>query len=535
VLAELNDASLAPAPAITEEDSLLARREMAADAEAMPRPGRARGRGAGGARPSAPAAKSAPPPPPRVDNRMAQVARQLQATRDQIVVEGFASPSDPDQDSASLARANTAREQLIRNGVPADRVVAVGKGLQSGRDGGVRLVQRPMPAPHSPAAPAAGAATQDPIGTAHFESEAAMTVERGSSAMVSILKSEAAGEVVYLYDPESSRGNEAFPFKAVRLVNPTDSVLESGPVTVFGAGRFIGEGLVEPIPARSPAFVPFALDRQVVVERKNDERDEIARIITVQRGVFSTEARHIRRSAFTLTNRHDEKATVYVRHTVQPGYKLTKSPARSERMGTAHLFRLELEPKGKAELLIEETTPVLKSTDIRASDGMDLVRAYLSSAAVSGALKEQVGRLLRLQKETANLEQQITTTREQMQEYRARMDELHAQIVTLTEVKSGAGLLKDLQRKMQDISQKVSQATIAVVNLQEKLMVSRINFQDAVAELSLEDKSEAAAEAAPAAPAARTGAPAPAARTGAPAPAARTGALVPTAARGKSR
>ena len=87
--------------------------------------------------------------------------------------------------------------------------------------------------------------------------------------MVSILEKEADGEVVYLFDPESPHGDESFPFKAIRLRNPTDSVLESGPVTVFSAGRFIGEGLVEPIPARSVAFVPFALDRRVVVERKN--------------------------------------------------------------------------------------------------------------------------------------------------------------------------------------------------------------------------------------------------------------------------
>jgi paraquat-inducible protein B len=76
--------------------------------------------------------------------------------------------------------------------------------------------------------------------------------------------------------------------------------------------------------------------------------------------------------------------------------------------------------------------------------------------------------------------------------------------VTLTEVKTGAALLRDLQKKMQDISQKVSQATIQLVNLQERLMISRINFQDAVAELSLEEKKPEAAggESAPSAPAA---------------------------------
>ncbi len=117
---------------------------------------------------------------------------------------------------------------------------------------------------------------------------------------------------------------------------------------------------------------------------------------------------------------------------------------------------------------------------------MDLVRLYLNTAASNEALRNQVNQLLKLQKETANIEQQIATTREQMQEYRTRMDELHGQILSLREVRTGAALLKALEKKMQDISNKVSGATLTLVNLQETLMISRVNFQDAVAELTLE-------------------------------------------------
>jgi hypothetical protein len=442
--------------------------------------------------PSAP--QPAPPPPPSGSaaggSQISAMARRLLGTRDQIIVEGFADRGDSDKDAASLARASRVREKLIRDGVPPDRVVAVGRGDQAGHAGGVRVVQAPPPAPPAGGkqgkSGSAAALPQDPIGTAHFESDSAMNVPGGSSAMVSILNKEADGEVVYLFDPETPHGDESFPFKAIRLRNPTDSVLESGPVTVFAAGRFIGEGLVEPIPARSVAFVPFALDRQVVVERKNNERDEIARIITVQRGVFSTEAKHTRRTTLTLFNRQDEKSVVYIRHTVQPSYKLTKSPAVSERMGLAHLFRVELGPKAKTEVEIEEVTPVFRTTDVRAANGMDLVKVYLSSADGNVALRNQVNELLKLQKQTANIEHQIETTREQMQEYRSRMDELHGQILSLREVRTGAALLKTLEKKMQDISDKVSGATIALVNLQETLMISRVHFQDAVAELTLE-------------------------------------------------
>ena len=435
---------------------------------------------------------------PKDESGLDRLAAQYKNSRRQVVVEGFADGRDGDKYGASLERANRAREQLIRSGLDPSQVVAVGNGMQAGRAGGVRIVEAPDEAqqqgqmqttatldPNAPAKPASA----EPIGTSHFESPTPMTVPRLTSAMVSILSTETEGGFVYFYDPESARGNTMFPFRAVRLKNPTDSVLESGPVTVFGDGRFIGEGMSDPIPARSFAFVPFALDRQIVVERKDETRDAIARILSVQRGVFSTEVRHTRKKTLSMTNRLQDKATVYVRHSVSPGFKLSKAPPSQERFGESYLFRIEIPAGAKVEVDIEEETPLFKSTDIRSNVGMEMVRVHLSSAAASGPLKESVTKLLELQKEMANLEQRITTSREQMAEYRQRLDELHAQIVTLKVVKSGGPLMQSLEKKMQEVSDRISKATIDLVALQEKLMLARIRFQDGVSELSLEKET----------------------------------------------
>ncbi len=73
-----------------------------------------------------------------------------------------------------------------------------------------------------------------------------------------------------------------------------------------------------------------------------------------------------------------------------------------------------------------------------------------------------------------------------MAEYRARMDELHEQIFTLKAVRTAGPLMQSLEAKMQEISDRLSKATIEIVALQEKRMVARIHFQDGVADLSLE-------------------------------------------------
>jgi HAMP domain-containing protein len=193
---------------------------------------------------------------------------------------------------------------------------------------------------------------------------------------------------------------------------------------------------------------------------------------------------------------------VYVRHTVAKGYKLAKAPEERERLGASYLFRVDVAPNGKSEVVIEEATPLFKTTDIRSAEGVAMVKVYLSSAAAEGPLKAAVTELIKVQNEIGNLEQHIGTMREQMQEYRARMDELHAQIVTLKAVKTnGTTLMQHLEKKLQEVSEKLSKATVDLVGVQEKLMVARIRFQDGVSELSLEKKPDAAEPSAPAKPA----------------------------------
>ena len=474
---------------------------VAAQSAGQPAPdagGWRRGAGAVGNTTPRPATKPQPPKEAMKKpnaNPLDALAQRLRGDNAPIIVEGYGAPGDGDRNAAALDRANRLRDQLSRRGIDPNRIVAVGKGDLAGHNGGARVVEALEAPPPPPAggqvagatgaAAVPGAITLDPIGTSHFESQTPMTVERGTSAMVSILHTDTEGEVVYLFDPESPRGNAQFAFRSVRLRNPTDSQLESGPLTVFGEGRFIGEGLTEPIPGHQVAFVPFALDRQIVVDRAEADRDEIAKIITVQRGVFSTQMQHIHKTTFVLHNRLPNKAVVYVRHTVPSGYRTSKAPGDPEHVSGADMYRLEVDGYGKADVVLEDSTPVYKSTDIRDPGGMELVRVYLTSSA-EGALKGQVDELVKVQKEIGDDEQHIATLREQMGEYRQRMDELHAQIVTLRAVKTAGPLMTSLEKKLSEVSDRLSKSTIDVVALEEKLMLARIKFQDGVADLTLE-------------------------------------------------
>ncbi len=434
------------------------------------------------------------------DQKMRVVSQQLVSSDKLIVVEGNADANRAGAESRANDRANIVKNQLIDQGVAPARIKIV-TNITPGNSERVRLIAKtPSPAEQLAKARPVDLDAQ-PVGESHFTNPTPMTVERGSSAMVSMVRQETEGEVVYLYSPEGERGNMNFAFRAVRFKNPTTSTLETGPVTVYGEERFIGEGLTEPIPPKSSAVVPYALDRQIVVERDTDEENKLAKLVTLERGILTAEVQHIRRQKMTITNRLNQIAKVYIRHTVNKGWTLIEAPPAFERVGEAHLFEVHLKAGETKVVEIAEATPIERTLDLNAEVTLDMLKVYVQAPEGSPELKASLQKLLGIHNRLVDLAEEQQSLERRLRDYRERMDELHAQIVTLQAVRTGGDLMTHLKSKMKDISERVQKSTIAKVDAEEKMMLTRVQFQDTLAELTLPDvtKTAGAAIATPAA------------------------------------
>ena len=413
-----------------------------------------------------------------------RLAQKLQKNDTNVVIEGYAEEDEEEPEEQSIDRANRLRNELISLGVAPQRIEVQGMGNVRGKSAGIELKVAEENALDDQAG--------SPVGESHFESHTPMTIARGTSAMVSIVKAQTDGKVVYLYAPDDQRGHSRFAFKAVRFENPTDSTLETGPVTVYGDGRFIGEGLTESVPPGAMTLVPFALDRQVVVERDQETGDQISRLLKVNRGVCTAEVQHKRTTKFTVTNRLQESAKVFVRHLVRKGWTLEKSPEIVDQRGEAHLLSLRLEAGETKTFKVVEATPLERTMDLRSDLGVTLIRSYLRVATPDPEFAQAMGELLALYETMQEEQESIGSLRDRIQEFRTRNQELHGQIATLKLVKVRGELMTHLKRKMKETSQRIQDATIAVVDHKERLMLSRIRFQDGLSELSLESTRDTA-------------------------------------------
>jgi hypothetical protein len=434
---------------------------------------------------------SAPKPPSEIkrgDDKLKAIVAKVTRDKRDVVVEVHGAPGS---EKLVAMRGAAVKNQLVDDGVASTKIHIVPK-IGPGESDSVRVL---AVAPHGPqdgtsAPPAAGSRIpggDTPVGESHFIADRPMTVKAGSSAMVAMVHGETSGGVVYLYDPISDRGHDRFAFKAVRLDNPTSDTLEPGPVTVYGDGRFIGEGVTEPVPPRASVVIPFALDKQIVVERNGAELDQIAKLVTVQRGVITAELQHRRDTKFTVTSRLAVPSTVYLRHRLEAGWSLVDAPSTFTKVGDSQLFMVSLEAGQTKYLTISEATPVQRTFDLSSDEALGMMKVFVSDPKASPELRLQIQALLGTHRGAADLVDKITTLRDQLAEYRSRSGELHAQLVTLKAVRTGGELMATLRTKLAEISERIQKSTIALVDTQERLMLARVKFQDQLADLKLTD------------------------------------------------
>jgi hypothetical protein len=116
-----------------------------------------------------------------------------------------------------------------------------------------------------------------------------------------------------------------------------------------------------------------------------------------------------------------------------------------------------------------------------------MLGVYLDDPEATPALKAQLQALLDTHKKGADLVEKIDTLRDELAEYKAREGELHAQLVTLKLVKTGGDLMTALRQKLVQTSDAVQKTTVAIVDAQEQVMLTKVKFQNQLADLHLDD------------------------------------------------
>jgi hypothetical protein len=326
-------------------------------------------------------------------------------------------------------------------------------------------------------------------GATRYDLPLRVTVPDRSATMVLLLSQSVPGEALFLFAPDGGvPESSSHPFRVARFTNRTAGVLERGPIAVFESGSFLGQGMVDPLPAGATATVPFALERSLAVDQDQKSDEVGARIAKIQNGELWIERDAVRTTKYRVRNGGTSEAKILIRHPRIAGSRLYQPPPETEdNVGTqTALVPGRVRANATAELVVDERSVMRRQEDWFTLTADAAVKAYLADPRANKAVVAKLGPAWVVRKDIvdrydarAKLAQEQATLEQQTRETRANLRAIEKN-------PTAAQLRAKLTARLTDTSSRLDEITKRIVEIDSKLAELRIQFREDLRDLVVE-------------------------------------------------
>ncbi|MET0341275.1 MAG: DUF4139 domain-containing protein [Polyangiales bacterium] len=317
-----------------------------------------------------------------------------------------------------------------------------------------------------------------------------VTVPDGGSTMVALISTRVPGEQALLFAPDPGVSlSRQHPFSVVRLSNASGAVLEKGPISVLANGAFLGQGLLDTLPRDAQAFVPFALDKSVVIEPAEEYGDEQGALVRVQRGLITVQRFSQRKTTYRIRNGGATAVKLYVRHPRWGAAELLAPPPGTELAPEKALVPVQAEPRAPATLAVVERTPVelqLTIMDPRAAEAIGL---YLSGPAASDPASEPLRAALALRDQRAALEGQIAEAEREQAEVNEGASEARKNLKAIEKLARASDLRARLVERLKQLDARNAALITKLIEARTRRAELDVRLQEALEGVSLTPKT----------------------------------------------
>jgi hypothetical protein len=325
-------------------------------------------------------------------------------------------------------------------------------------------------------------------GSTRYQIPVKVTIPDASATMVLLINQRVPGEAVFLFAPDGGvPDSTSHPFRVARFSNTTSGLLERGPIAVFEKGAFLGQGMLDPLPPKATATVPFALERSLAVDSERTNLELGARLFKIEAGELVVERDSVTRTLYRIKNGGDSNAKLLVRHSRLSAARLYKPPPGTEdNLGAGNaLIPIQVQAAARAELTVEERQPSQESTDWLSPLADDAVKAYLADAradhATATALSSAWGQRDSL-KRAVDERDELTRSQAEL-EKSAR--ETRLSLEAIEKNKQAADLRAKLTARLGEVTNRLDQITKKLVEVNMRSSELGVRFRDAIREIHL--------------------------------------------------
>jgi hypothetical protein len=323
-------------------------------------------------------------------------------------------------------------------------------------------------------------------GTTRYDLPTRVTVPDKSATMVLLLSNRVPGEALFLYAPDGGVPDSAsHPFRVARFANGTGGTLERGPIAVFEDGSFLGQGMVDPLPAGATATVPFALERAVAVDRDSKVDEAGARIAKIENSELTIERDRVTQMTYRVRNGGAAPAKVLIKHPRILGSRLfAPLPGTEDNVGTGSaLVPVTAGAHATVNAFVDERVTERRHADWFSSEADRAVSDFVADPKSDREFAQKLATAWSFRTQIDKAGQERDKLAEEMATLSHSTEETRENLRAIEKNKTAESLRQKLTARLAEASARYDDENRRAVELDAKLAELRVQFTEAIRDL----------------------------------------------------
>jgi hypothetical protein len=272
-----------------------------------------------------------------------------------------------------------------------------------------------------------------------------VTVKKNESAMLPFLQQKIAARKLIVYS-DTSKPN---PLSAAELTNNTGKTLDGGPITVYDAGAYAGEALVETIKNGDKRFISYGVDLGTRISTNMNSSTDNVREIHARNGILTTRSALVQKQTYTVRNVDARAKTLVIEYAIRPNYKLIETAAPMETTRDVYRFEVKVPASGNVDFPVTTENVYDQQTEVT-SLNPDSLTMYIRNKVLSEAARKQLQAVANLKAQIAANGAARTRVEADVQNVTRDEERNRQNIASLSGVSGQQQIVQDYARKLAD-------------------------------------------------------------------------------------
>jgi hypothetical protein len=261
-----------------------------------------------------------------------------------------------------------------------------------------------------------------------YRFSAPVTAKKGESMLLPFLQQKIGARKLLVYSDRSQLN----PRNAAEITNITGKTLDGGPITVYQAGGYSGEALMETLKAGEKRLISYSVDQGTRVTTNFETTSDLIRSFKANRGILTTNSAIVTTTTYTIDNADAKEKTLVIEHPVDSTQKLL-SPKADETSANKYRFNVKLAAKGNAKLAVVQERE-LQQTIMISSLTPDVLADYIQNKQLTASARKQLEAIAAKKADIAAADNELRQIETQTTEISRDQDRIRQNINSLSRI-----------------------------------------------------------------------------------------------------